>query len=396
MNKLIVPVITVIVVISTILSGCAQPAPAPEPAPAPAPAPAPSPTPQIPTEPAGKWPQPNPYWGLGFKPDGTEYQFAVEALGLGFSYWVVVAKSCQGYLQRSGANCELHDPNNTLDTQISQMEDSIAKNVDAIVLFATDSAGMAPVTDRAGEAGIPVFCFDIEVYSDAVVHRTTYDNADKGALGAQALVDAAERMNVDLNLYQVVSLVDIQSCASRQEGFEAAIAGNPLVASVIKSPVSDTPDDAMNAIADTLPAHPELNAIYLNCGDADSAKMGLTNLGRLHDLDHPDHVIVVVQDGFPSALAGLREDWVDGCPINSPWAIGDIVSKAVLTNICQGKTVPALVEIPLELITKANVDTSPYGGPMRWGDMIEANPDPTIWPILDTEQFSGIAIPSYK
>jgi len=308
-----------------------------------------------------------------------------------------VSKSCQGYLQRSGANSDLFDPDWSVELQTAMIEDSMERDVDGIVLFAVDSAAMAPAVDKAGEAGYPVFCFDVEVYSDYVVHRTTYNNPEKGAMGAQALIEAAEALDKELMVYQCVSLMTVESCVDRQAGFEAELAGNPLI-TLVPSPNFMTMEEITNGITDAFATHPEYDAVYINCGDADCAKVGLAASDRRLPIGDPDHVVLVVQDGFPAGLDGLREGWVDVCINNSPWCIGDTVAKAVLTNVCLGQSVPELVELPLALITKDNADVSDYGGPMRWGDMIRENEDATHWPILSTYEVLGVGVPtpSYK
>ena len=101
------------------------------------------------------------------------------------------------------------------------------------------------------------------------------------------------------------------------------------------------------------------------------------------------------QDAFPTAIDDMRDGYMDGLGLNSPWALGDLTAKACLTHVCLSKPVPELLEPPMVAITPDTVNISPYGASMRWGDMLTQNPDPSTWQILDMEQY-GMPTPSYK
>lgn len=389
MKKFIIPLLTAAVVVSIMLAGCVPGA-----APAPAPAPAPPEAPQIPLEPSG-FPQPNPYWGLGFKPDGTPYEFAVMPPDLSVDYWLVCGEVPLGQLRRSGANVSQYNAAWKLETQVSQIDDVVQKGVDGIILMPIDTAGTGPAVDKAGQAGIPVFNIDSPSMSEYMTCLCGYDFWEQGENAAKLLIDIAEQLDKHLYVYEIWCPMAFEACVNRTEGFHSIVDESPLI-TVLVGPACEGQDElAMNAITDAFPAHPELNAIYLNGGTFYGTKEALETLGRYHPIGNPEHIVWVGSDGYPDTLEAIRSRYMDGCGLTSPWASSDLASKALLTYVCLGKPVPRKIDVPNFAITPENVDTSPFGVPMRWGDMIVVEPDPENWPILDMEKY-GMPTPTYE
>jgi len=374
MKRFIILLLAVVVATVIVFTGCAQPA-------------------EAPVEPAG-FPQPNPYWGLGFKPDGTQYEFGIAAGSLAIDWWMIAHKSLEGQLVRSGADVTLLDSDLKLDQQVSIMEDFIAKGVDAIALLPVDSAGSGPAADKAGNAGIPVFCIDNPCESDAVVFLAYSDPHQQGKLGGEMVVEQAEKRNEQLQVYEILCPLTMEICQIRHNDFRAVVDVHPMI-TMMTGPECFMDEDTMAAVVDAFPAHPELNTLYVAGGMTTGAVEGLKAIDRYYPTDHPDHLVFVVLDDIPAAVDAIRGNFMDGCAVNSAWAMGDLCAKAVLNHVCLGEQVLETITPPTVAVTPDNVDISPYGGPMRWGDMIKTESDPTKWPILDMA-FLGMPTPAYQ
>ena len=406
-NKLSLPFLVIVVTVASLaLFGCTNTAQSPEPTstipaetttPAVTPSvPDPSQEPEvttIPAEPAG-YPQPNPYWGLGFKPDGTPYKFGIAAAGLHLDWWLTAHKVVQGQLAMSGADVTLLDAQLALDSQISIVEDFIAQDMDGIVMLPLDYAGMAPSVDAAWAQGIPSFAFDTPVDTDSLAWYCGTSATDMGRLGGQMVVELAEKENEQIYVYNVYCPLSFDICVSRIDGFYEAIQDHPLI-TVTDGPEAVEFEVALNAVSDFMPSHPEYNTIYTNGSMHIGAIEALKNLGMYYPIGDPNHINLFGLDDTPAAVEALRGNYLDGCVGNTPWAVGDLTAKAVLTQVCLGETIPKTMYLPVDAITPDNVDTSPYGVDMRWGPMLEQEPDPTKWPILDMSSF-GMPTPAYQ
>jgi ABC-type sugar transport system substrate-binding protein len=398
-----------IVVVVMVVAGCAKPAatpaptptPTPAPAPSPTPAPAPSPTPSasIPSEPAG-FSQPNPYWGLGFKPDGTPYKFGELAFALGEMYQVTANVTCTTQLRMSGAQVDMLNADGDLQKEIAAIEDLVAKGYDALVVRPVDSIALAPVCEAAEAAGVPVFTSDCSIKSDKLTFYGGYDQVEKGRIMAQKAIEQAEKLNKPLYVYEVMCYVAAEPCVSRSDGFHEAIENNPNI-TIVKTDLGEAQDElAMNFIVDFLPAHPEVNCIYLGGGMFDGTIRGLQQLDRYFKIGDPRHVVWVAQDEFPAALEALKASYLDGVGINSCWMNGNIAAQAVLNSVCLGVQIPKKILMPMVAITPETAEKSMYpllDGTMalHWGDQIVKEPDQTKWPILDLSQW-GMPVPRFS
>jgi len=383
MKKFFIPLLTGVIVASVVLAGCAK-------APAPAPAPAPA---GIPAEPAG-FPQPNPYWGLGFKPDGSPYKFVYVSADLALEVWVIDNKVCETQLRMAGAEVTSYNPRWNLERQVAIIEDVIQQHPDAIILYAVDTYGIGPVVDKAVQAGIPVFAVDILVDSDYLTMTATYDQYDMGYTVGEYFMDIAKKRDKHLAVLELLCPMSFEICVMRSEGFNDAVKDSPLVSVEIQSPSEANDELQMNAILDALPAHPDINAIYQDGGGPDGTIRALKQLGRWYPIGNPKHVVLNIGDATALTSDAIRTTYCDGSGLNSPWAMADITAKGVLWNICLGQSVPKEIVLPADMVTPENVDISPYGGPMRYGDMLEAVPDITTWPILDMEKY-GMPTPHF-
>lgn len=300
----------------------------------------------------------------------------------------------------SGANITTYNPMWDLETEISIMEDLLVKGVDGIIFFAVDSAGASPVVDKVG-AKIPICLVDQSVESDAYVSSVHHDQYNKGYTAGEAMVDAAERGDEHLNVFELWCPMNLELCATRSRAFNDAVADHPLITVAQQVAGEANEEIAMNAIMDAFPAHPELNAIYSNGLMVDGTREALVSLGLYHEVGEPEHIVWVAQDEMPSACASLRSGHMDACVVGDCWAHGDIPPKIVMTYVCLGQSVPKEVLVPLEWITPETVGISmyePYGGgerPLRWGEMIDFEPDITKWPVLDSDPY-GIHVPTYQ
>lgn len=76
------------------------------------------------------------------------------------------------------------------EVQIGQMEDAIQRKVNGIILTATNSEALVPVTESAMEAGIPVIADDVLVSTDKVTMKISENSCNVGRQEANAVARA--------------------------------------------------------------------------------------------------------------------------------------------------------------------------------------------------------------
>ena len=106
-----------------------------------------------------------------------------------------------------------------LGKQISQIEDFVARRVDAVIVCPVDSKGIGPGVRKANEANVPVFTADIAAQEGTVVSHIASDNVAGGRLAGEYIVKA-------LNGKGRIAIINnpvATSVLDRVQGFREAI-----------------------------------------------------------------------------------------------------------------------------------------------------------------------------
>jgi len=379
MKKICIPLITVIVVVSIVLTGCIG-APAPE-------APPEEPSlyrPGCSPEELGL--ELNPYEGLAIKPDGTPYRVAFTPFFLGVDYMINAEGIIKSLITRAGAeyfmaNCEL-DP----ERQISIVEDLIAAGqTDALIQIPVDEWLLTPVNEQAMAAGIPVFDWGIDLKSDAA-YVTSVQRPDWGPGGSdvvgQFFVDIAEEKNIQINIFEVWCLHAMELNQFRHTGFHKPLDGHPLI-TVMESSDSEVSDEiTADLVIDAFTSHPELNGLYCMGGGGTGGIRGLEAIGRLLPPDDPNHVWSSFNDTDTLTIETMDAGELDACGSHNPWDESATAVKCMLLNVVCGMPVPKKVYIPYMLVTSDNIDTLRILGAPVYPRMPAGQWD--LWPVLDT------------
>lgn len=90
-------------------------------------------------------------------------------------FWRYVRHGIEDELGKSGIECVTYDSKDDANTQLSNAQDALTKQVDAIIISPTDSASCVSVLSAAEEAGVPVVICDIGTDSGEYVSYISTD-----------------------------------------------------------------------------------------------------------------------------------------------------------------------------------------------------------------------------
>ncbi len=97
-----------------------------------------------------------------------------------------------------GYNTDIQYAQDGVQTQVSQIEDMITKEVDALVIASIDGEALTDVIGRAKDQDIPVIAYDrLIMNSDAVDYYATFDLLEVGNMQGQYIVDALDLENAE-------------------------------------------------------------------------------------------------------------------------------------------------------------------------------------------------------
>jgi ribose transport system substrate-binding protein len=233
-----------------------------------------------------------------------------------------------------------------LNTQVGQIENFIANKVDILIVNASDPKGIAPVLQKARDAGIVVMAVDVGAdNADATIMS---DNTMAGAESCRRIV---ERLHGKGNVV-IVNGPPVTAVIARVAGCRQAFAGTGIRIVSDNQDAKGSLDGGMEVMTNLLIAHRRVDAVFaINDPSAIGAELAVKQAGR------SDVQMVASVDGAPDAEAALRSK-------NSIFAVTaaqDPYKMATMAveigyGIMNGKRPKSpTVLIPTPAITKENV-----------------------------------------
>jgi len=239
----------------------------------------------------------------------------------------------------------IQDAAGDANKQLSQVQDFITQDVDAIILCPTNSAGSKSMVELAEAAGIPVFTMDVASDGEVVTHVAT-DNYKGGQLAAEymatkVLADAAGDV-------AVITYSEIEGCVDREKGFTDWVAENaPNVNVVDIQNYSGDQGKAADVMQNMLLKHENLAAVFC-VGDPAA-------VGAMSSIDAAGKDVKVIGfDGNPEGIEAILSggNWVADIA-QDPASIGSTTLEAVRTYLAGGD-VEKLIPISPTVIDATN------------------------------------------
>lgn len=174
-----------------------------------------------------------------------------------------IADSIQSAVEASGNTFELvtaGDQTNVAN-QVKQLEDLIAKKVDAIILSPMDANAVIPVLKKAKEANIPVILVDQTIEAGNEDLYVTYIGTDNFNAGKEAGVKVAEWLANTGNVMIVRGANGSSAGDQRVDGFKAGIEGTGI--KIIGEQAGDWKNDkAMQVTENMLQSNSDVQAVF--------------------------------------------------------------------------------------------------------------------------------------
>ncbi|MGE4277402.1 MAG: substrate-binding domain-containing protein [Lawsonibacter sp.] len=107
--------------------------------------------------------------------------------------WINDGSNMKQQLEALGYEVVLQYAEDDVQTQVSQIENMIAQNVNCLVIAAIDSGALTGVEAQAKDAGIPIIAYDrLLMDTDAVSYYASFDNEGVGTAIADYIVKAKQ------------------------------------------------------------------------------------------------------------------------------------------------------------------------------------------------------------
>src|SRR3984893_2972139 len=285
---------------------------------------------------------------------GKQKTFAIVPKSISISFYNDVEKGCKEEGAKLGVNVIYTGPD-TADAakQVQVLQDLVSRGVDGFAVAPMDGDSVIGVIDAALKKGIKVITFD----SDSPKSKRI---AFVGTNNYQGGVEAGKAFAANQGDGKFAVITGGLAAANHNErgaGFRDALkdnGGNYTEIPGSPFPCNDDAAKSIQIIQDVLTRYPDINGFFFSggwplFGAAEAYVRAVAANDRIQTLT------VVSFDSLPEELALLKQNYVDALIGQRPYAMG-VKSVDVLNDLVQGKTVPAVIDTGVDVITKANVD----------------------------------------
>jgi ribose transport system substrate-binding protein len=233
------------------------------------------------------------------------------------------------------------------NTQVSQIQDFITQQVDAIIYIPAGATAATVPVRAAKAADIPVVAVDRNPEGEP---GDTFIATDSVAAAHELGMWVGEQVGGEGKLGVIQGQVGTTPELARDEGFSAAMEEFPGIEEVARQ-ASDqwAQDEGFDIATDMLQAHPDINIFF---GRADALALGAAQAVRTAGTED---VTIVGFDGDVAGLEAVR-DGVLAATITQPTrAMGKLAVESAI-KLINGEEVPAEQLQEGVLTTKENVE----------------------------------------
>ena len=277
--------------------------------------------------------------------------------------WIIINAGATDAAADAGAELIEVGPTNENDitTQIPVIEDLINREVDALAIAPTDSAGIVPTVERANEAGIPVIAVDTAIEGGDVASFVATDNLSAANQQGQLV---GEAIGGEGTVIYVAGSQAQQTGRDRQNGFVDTM--NEMFPDVEVLVVSTEWDATagQNGVTDLLNANPDVAAIAHAWDGATMASVAAVAAAGVDPY-------IAGFDGAPNAIAALQRGEVDLIVAQSLYQIGRDGIETAIAAAC-GEEVAERINTGEAVLTADTVDAFIASNPPSFAEFVEA------------------------
>ncbi len=281
----------------------------------------------------------------------AEETAAEESFVIGYSCgWAWVPYCIAGRLgaevaaQEEGVELISTSANNDMQTQIADVENLVQKNIDGLLMYAIDSAGLSPIAAEVN-ASIPVGTVDVGVSETQVNFHVASNNYDIGCMAAEFV---GEYLGGEGTI-AIVGWSIVDATVDREKGFQDTLAAeypNITVATYYGDGGSDR-TAALNATENILQAHPDLDLIW---GSNQQAALGALAAVDAANVDIP---IFGVDSDVESLTAIIENPRFIGTISQDPYMMGYAAVKNMVA-VLRGEEVDENIYTEVHVVTSDN------------------------------------------
>jgi ribose transport system substrate-binding protein len=265
--------------------------------------------------------------------------------GSGNPFWAAVQAGAEEKAKELGVDLVVLAPPEESDvqSQISQVEDQLAKKIDALAIAPTDPNALAPVVDAAIKQGVGVVFVDTKGINEGVTFIGT--NNEVGAALAADFICKNIPAGSDVAILQ--GIITQSTGQARADGAHKGLTdcGMKIVA---EQPADWDTAKAQAAMENIITGNPNLKAVF-----ASNDNMALGAVQALKSANMLDKVMVVGFDANPNAAESILAGEMTASVAQNPKNMGRFGVENAL-KVKKGEKIDPVIDTGTVLVTKEN------------------------------------------
>lgn len=240
------------------------------------------------------------------------------------------------------------DPQADAGRQVTQVEDCVSRNVDAIVVDPIESSSLVGVLEEAGAMEIPVATLDTAVDSPSVVTLIGVPQYEASFTFGQFVAGwIIGQLEGEANVGIMLASTEVQ--LARRDGFVDALAAVPGATVVAEGDGRNILERSTAEAEDMLTANPDINVIYAT---GDPALQGALAAAAAQDRD----IAFFGWDEIPEPfIEGIEDGRIIGFLKQKP-EVGGEMAVRLLVDLLDGKEITPRFTYSPDVVTIYNLD----------------------------------------
>ena len=268
-------------------------------------------------------------------------------------FYEILNEQISHRVEAEGDRLILRNPALSVSRQVEQIGKMLDEGISVLILTPVDSDGLTDILKKARQQGVKIIVVDSNVSDEQLVDCTIVsDNYRAGCLLGDYLVQNKENSKVVILTHEAAT-----SGRERVQGFLDTIGGHEGIEVVEKVPCEGQLEVAMPQMEKLIEQGKEFDSVFcLNDPSSLGAAAALETKGLL------DKVDIYGIDASPDAKQLIYEGKMRASVAQFPSRIGEEAANAIY-DLLDGKEVKSYISVPVELVTKENVE---YYNVDRW------------------------------
>ena len=252
-------------------------------------------------------------------------------IGMQSPYPPLYSDNLEGLLNEAGIEMFMFDGKFDAQLQSSQMDDAIAMNPNAIVVFPVDSAAMATAIKKAYDAGIAVIMGNGQPVEESVKYTALYFGPNNYEEGKVAGGVANEILGNSGNVVIVEGATGQDASIKRTEGFKDVLNGGIKV--LAAQPSDWVKDKAVRVMSDFITSYGDNIDLIWSHSDDMGAGVGIA----LEEAGYqPGEIPSVSLGGSKAGMESIQAGWITNLIIQSPIDETDQLAPFVIKVVEEG------------------------------------------------------------